>query len=310
MLIYQRKICWLIVLALAFLLWGCGGEIESTAENEKITVVTSFYPMYVLTLNVTKNIPDVEVINMAESNVGCLHDYQITTSDMKILDSADVLVINGAGMESFLEDIDTIIPGLSIIVASEGLPLLEDTHNMHLEDNEYNSHIWVSPKGAAGEVINIAEGLSEIDPKHAQLFLQNGKEYAEKLYDLSTEINTKLSDIKNRKMITFHEAFPYFAKEFGFDILAVVENEPGQEPSAKEMDELIQIVNKEKIPALFVESQYPASAAQVISSETGATVYELDLVVTGNLKLSDEEVRSAYENAMRKNAETILEALQ
>ena len=114
----------------------------------------------------------------------------------------------------------------------------------------------------------------------------------------------------HRKLATFHEAFPYFAREFGFEVAAVIENEPGQEPVASEIDAVIQTIREQQIPAIFVESQYADQTAQLIADETGVNIYELDLVVTGDAEASQEEVRGAYLRAMQNNLAVLMEALQ
>ncbi len=299
----------LMVLFLSILAVGCGtGSQVPTAEPFK--VVTSFYPMYVLTLNVTAGVEGVEVLNMASPDTGCLHDYQLTTSDMKALDGADVLVINGAGMERFLDKVTEQMPELQVITASEGMTLIEETHDLHMEEFAYNPHVWVSPEGAAVEVLNIAAGLAAADTAHAALYTENAERFAAELTALHADMRSRLDRLPHRELVTFHEAFPYFAAAFGFKIAAVVESEPGQEPSAAELDELIQLIKTEQIPAIFVESQYADRSARLIAEETGAGVYELDLIVTGPTDLSPEEARMAYVQAMRQNEEVLMEALK
>ena len=298
------------LLSLLLLTAGCGGSAPAADTNGDMTVVTSFYPMYVLTLNVTAGIDGVNVVNMAQPQTGCLHDYQLSTADLKVLDAADVLVVNGAGMESFLDKIVEEMPAVQVVTASDGMELLADEHEMHVEEHEVNPHVWVSPSGAAQEVRNIAAGLMAADPAHAEAYAANGEAYAAQLEALAAEMKEGLSPLASRKIVTFHEAFPYFAQEFGFEIAAVVESEPGQEPVAKEIDALIQTMQQEEIPAIFVESQYADTTARLVAEETGAGIYELDLVVTGDTDAPAEEVRGSYEAAMRTNLEVLTEALQ
>lgn len=302
---------WVFLLMGMFGMIGCGGS-KTEPEEDNLQIVTSFYPMYVLTLNVTDGVEGIEVINMAQPQTGCLHDYQLTTADMKVLDGADVLVINGAGMESFLDKVTEQMPQLQVITATEGMDLLEDTHEMHLEEGEEgkNPHVWVSPSGAAQEALNIAAGLAQADPGHAVQYQENAQKFSEEMQGLKDEMKQQLDTLPHRQMVTFHEAFPYFAREFGFEIAAVIESEPGQEPVAKEIDAVMDVIRKDQIPAVFVESQYTDHTAQMIADETGAKVYELDLVVTGDETQDVDAVRGAYAAAMRKNVAVLMEALQ
>ena len=310
--IFARMLGIVVLAALLACMAGCGeGQPVSKEGNEEtVRIVTSFYPMYVLTLNVTKDIEGVEVVNMAQAQTGCLHDYQLSTADLKVLDTADILVINGAGMESFLDKITEEMPQLKVITASEGIDLLDDEHEMHQAEGAKNPHVWVSPSLAAQEVRTIAAGLAEADGLHAAQYTANAEAFAAELEMLSAEMKTALDTLPHRKIVTFHEAFPYFAREFQLEIAAVVENEPGQEPVAKEMDALIRTIQQEKIPAVFVESQYADTTARLIAEETGAAIYELDLLVLGDEEASAEDVRGAYEKAMRANLAVLMEALQ
>jgi zinc transport system substrate-binding protein len=112
-----------------------------------------------------------------------------------------------------------------------------------------------------------------------------------------------LKDIQSRDIITFHEAFPYFAREFNLKIVAVIEREPGSEPSAKELAETIDIVKKAKVKALFAEPQYPTKAAEAIARESGAKLYTLDPSVTGPM------TADAYVAIMEKNLAELRKAL-
>ena len=97
-----------IIILVSLFLTGCNNSAKSnnsTESNNKLTIITSFYPMYISTLNIVKDIPNVEVLNMTTSQTGCLHDYSLSTKDLKTLSNADILIINGAGMESFLDDV-------------------------------------------------------------------------------------------------------------------------------------------------------------------------------------------------------------
>lgn len=286
---------------------GCGqnkvSENPANSNNAKknFTIVTSFYPMYISTINITKGISGVEVINMTKPQTGCLHDYQLTPEDVQKLEKANVFVINGAGMESFLDKVIKQQPQLQIIDASKNIELLKD------EAGEENPHVWVSISNTILQVKNIAEQLSAVDPEHAATYKSNAEEYVTKLETLRDTMHTDLRNVKTKDIITFHEAFPYFAKEFNLNIAAVIEREPGTEPSPKELEETIEKVKQIHIKALFAEPQYPAKAAQMIAQETGAKVYTLDPAVTGEAK---PNAYDDYLNVMKKNLNTLKEALQ
>ena len=277
---------------IAFALLGLGG-----ASAKPLEILTSFYPMYVSTLNVAGDIPGVEVACLTEPFVGCLHDYSLTAGDMKKLARADIFVANGAGMESFVDKAVKQSPSLKVVEASKGMKLA-------FEDNP---HVWVGITGAIQQVKNIAAGLAKADPEHAGQYRANAAAYLVQLEKLRTEMHAALDGLKNRDIITFHEAFPYFAREFKLNIAGVIEREPGSEPNARELAETIDLVKKQKVHALFAEPQYSAKSAKVIERETGVPVSVLDPVVTGPREPA--KARDAYLDAMQKNLDVLRKAL-
>lgn len=281
------------VLTLGLLVFsGCSNtDVTSSEDKQNTTIVTSFYPMYIFTKNVVKDIPNVEVVNMTQPQTGCLHDYQMTPSDLKTLDKANAFIINGAGMESFMDKVMEQRPELKVIEAAKGIELLKD------ESGEDNAHVWVSISGAIQEVNNIAEGLATFDSKNAAAYKENAKEYVKLLEAQRDKMHKELDVFKNKDIITFHEAFPYFAKEFGLNIVSVVEREPNTEPSAGELAQLIDTIKNANVKVLFAEPQYSQKAAESIAKQTGAKVYMLDPIVTGeNNAPADSYIKTMDEN--------------
>lgn len=286
-----------IVFAGLLLFSGCSGGTGVVPDNEK-TIVTSFYPMYIFTQNVAKDVPGVRVVNMTEPQTGCLHDYQMIPADLKTLEKADAFVINGAGMEAFMDKVVKQRPQLNIIEASKGMELLKD------QNGEENAHVWVSISGAIQEVKNIADGLAAFDSENAGAYKKNAEEYVKLLEAQSKKMHEALDSFKNKDIVTFHEAFPYFAKEFGLTIVSVVEREPGTEPSAGELAGLIDKIRSTGVKVLFAEPQYSQKAAESIAKQTGAKVYLLDPVVTGE----KEAPADSYIKVMDQNLEVLTEA--
>jgi len=146
------------------------------------------------------------------------------------------------------------------------------------------------------------------DPAHAAAYAKNAGDYVARLEALRQKMHAALDGVKQREIITFHEAFPYFASEFGLKIAAVVEREPGSEPSAGELAQTIRIVREHHVRALFAEPQYPARSAQMIQRETGVPVRILDPAVTG--PLDPAQARGSYLRAMEANLKVLQEALK
>ena len=309
MLKLKRIVC--ILLALLAL------PAASLAE----TVVTSFYPIYLFTLNLTDGIDGVEVHNLAAPGTGCLHDYQLQTGDMKKLAQADVFLINGAGMESFLPGVTDAFPDLPVVNASEGVDLLDaevegvvidahgedEDHDHDHADGSYNAHIWLDAANAQIMVSNLAEGLMAALPDRAEAIAANRDAYLARLAALDAELTEGLAGLPHKDIITFHEAFPYFARAYGLNVAAVVNREPGDALSPARLAELVQVVRDLGAPPLFVEPQYDDMAARTLSAETGAPVYQLDPVVTG----PEEDIPlTYYEDMMRQNMTVLQEALR
>lgn len=275
------------------------------------TIVTSFYPIYLFTLNLTDGIDGLEVRNMAAPGTGCLHDYQLQTSDMKKLAEADAFLINGAGMESYLANVMEAFPSLPVVDASTGIELLcsdESDHDEH-EDHDhgkYNAHVWLDAGNAQIMVSNLAKGLMAACPDAAQAIAANRDAYLARLNALDEEITAALADLPYRDIITFHEAFPYFAKAYGLNVAAVVNREPGDALSPAALAALVKLVKELGAPPLFTEPQYEDMAAQTLARETGAKVYTLDPMVTGP---ETDVPLTYYEDVMRANVQVLLTAL-
>lgn len=281
--------------------------------NDNILLVTSFYPIYIFTLNIVDSIDEINVSCMAEQNTGCLHDYQILSQDAKLIADADVFIINGAGMETFLEDIYMSNENLKVIDSSEGVTLIENCDEHHENHNEethhdhnhsVNSHIWMSPENAKIQVQNIAESLSAYYPQYKSEIEENKNDYINRLTLLSEELREKANTLKNENIITFHESYDYLANEYGFNVIATVESHEGAEPSAKGLAELVDIIEEHDVNVLFTEPDYKGSSATILSSETGAEICTLNPVIKG------EKTLTAYEDIMRDNIGIILKAVK
>lgn len=287
----------LYILLITLLLTGCRADPVSN-ETEELRVVTSFYPMYIATLNLTEGVDGVTLTNLSEETAGCLHDYQLTTKDLRTLSEADLFIINGGGMESFLDKVTSELKGLEIVDAGEGLNWLTDEHG------HTNAHIWLSIPDHIVQVNHIADALKSYLPNEADTIAVNAERYIEELTLLNQEMHAELDSLPHKNIITFHESFPYFAESFGLNIVGVIEGESGSAPSSGELTKIIQMIRANEADAVFSEPQYSTKATETITQETGMTVFTLDPIVTG------EMTRSAYLDIMRKNLETLKEALK
>ena len=279
-----------------YLLVGCG----SNPEPAKIAATT--LPVYEFTLRLCEG-TGITVARLVTEEVSCLHDYSLNVRQVKAAEAAELIVISGAGMEEFMED---ILEGASIIDASAGLELLcpQETHD-HDEENEghhheNDPHIWLDPSYAAAMARNICLGLSRQYPGYEDTFRTNLAHLTQEFSQLDTYGKETLKDLACREMITFHDGFAYFAQAFDLTILEAVEEESGSEASARELIHLIEIVRHHSLPAVFTERNGSTSAAAIIAAETGVVSCALDMVMSGD----------SYFDAMYRNIDTVKEALQ
>ncbi len=279
-----------------------------TGENVDV-IATSFYPVYIFTANLVEGIEGVEVRCIAQQSTGCLHDYTLTARDARLLSDATVLVINGAGMETFMEDLSESVAELPVIDSSLGIELIcshgheENDTEEHSHHHENNSHVWLSVENAKKQVTNIKDGLVEIYPQFESQITDNYDAYMGRLNELGVELESAYKTASGEKVITFHAAYEYLAAESGIEVVECIESDEGGEPSAKELTHLCRIINENQIKALFIEPNYSGSAADILANETGAKVYILNPVTSGEATLT------AYEDIMRENIQIILKAV-
>lgn len=286
-----------VITILILFFTGC----DQVEEKEKVgvNIVTSFYTTYVFTKNITKDVPNVNVENMSDNHSGCLHDYHLDTKDMKKIENADVFVINGAGLESFLEKVYEK-EELYVIDASEDLDLIQSKY-----EDKPNEHTWLSISNAILQVDKIATKLAEIDNDNADKYIENKDLYIERLKQLRNELRESLYDVnKDIKIVTTHDAFAYFANNFDIEIADVIEREEGQSPTQKEMKTIIDNIKENDVCGIFIEPDYSNKLAQTIANESNVKVYTLDSITSGDGNIYD------YENKMKQNIETIRESIK
>ena len=288
----------LVLCPLSLSITGCGSE----KDDGNLKIVTSFYPMYLDVLNITRGVGGVEVVNLTPPQTGCLHDYQLTPEDMKVLETADIFVVNGLGMENFLDKVTEARPDLKIINASDSPEIVPI-----MEGDVPNPHVWMSVTYSIQQVKNILSKLSELDPERAEQYRMHALDYVDELTTLRDEMHISLDILRTKDIVTFHEAFPYFAAEFKLNVLAVIEREPGTEPTPQELADTIEKIKALPVKVIFTEPQYSPKAAETISRETGAQVFTLDPIVTGEAK---PENLLDYPDRMLDNMLTLVKALQ
>lgn len=267
-----------------FLLSGCG--------EAKSDIVATTAPLREFTEAVCEG-TGLNVGVIVSQPISCVHDYALSTNQMRAIESAQVLVCTDLSLETYLEGPLHYYKG-ELLTTIEGISLLPG------EEGEFDPHIWLSPENAATMTGNIAAQLSHLYPEHAGQFQANAKAYSLKLYSLEAECRDLLSDISVNQLITFHDGFAYFAACFDLEILAAMEEESGSEASAEDLITIVSLVRENHLPAVFVEQDGSRSASSVISAETGCSVGVLSTGIGG----------TDYFKTIRGNAAAIREALK
>lgn len=341
-------LCILIVCTLAVMAYehtagktGAAGEMSDTSDSEKntdeaddmLTVVTSFYPMYIAALNIVDGVEGVRLENLSEPQTGCLHDFQLTPEDMKLLSTADVFVINGGGIESFMSDVAKVYPKLDVVEACEDVALLseDDADSDHDYDHEAdtesdsdhdhdheadaesdsahdhdhgdeNAHAWMSVPRYRTMVQTIASRLAEKDAKHADEYYANAKAYDAKLAVLEEKINSIKSLTNGQNIIIFHEAYAYVADDFSMNACYLLDLDEERSVSAGEIKQVIGAIKDDGVSVILAEELYGKSMGDTVSRETDVHVIYIDPLNRG------EYDKDSYLYGMEHNIELIKEA--
>lgn len=228
---------------------------------------------------------------VVSDSVSCLHDYTLSVNQMVAVEQAETVILSGAGLEAFMED--ALQSKTDRIDCSAGIDLLPS------EESGLDPHIWLDPDNAAIMAANLAAGLSARYPQYAAIFSENLEALLARLSALKADGLAALSGLSCRELVTFHDGFAYFADAFDLTILAAIEEEAGSEASAHDLEAIADLIRDRSLPAVFTEKNGSASAAGILSRETGCKVGTLDLGLSG----------SDYFDAMNANIQAILEAM-
>ncbi len=290
---------WIIlILVLAILVLAIGiiyanNTKTSGEESNDFKIVTTFYPIYIMTANITEGAQNIQLVNMTDVNVGCLHDYTLSTADMKKIEKANVIIQNGLGLENFMDKVLNTYFDIKIIDSSKSI-------TNKIEDiGEINPHIWTSIENYILQVEEIANQLSEMNPENASIYESNKENYIKKLQALKLKYNTDLTNINGKRAICLNEAICYLAKEVGLEITSVKTDHEESSLSAETMKELINKMTTQDIKIILVDNEDNKKSAETIANETGAKILTLKSGLTGNMDID------AYIKAMEDNLEQL-----
>lgn len=337
-------LCILIVCTLAVMAYehtagktGAAGEMSDASDGAKntdeaddmLTVVTSFYPMYIATLNIVDGVKGVRLENLSEPQTGCLHDFQLTPEDMKLLSTADVFVINGGGIESFMSDVAKAYPKLDVVEACEDVALLSDDESDSDHDHDHdadaesdsdheadtesdsahdhdhgdeNAHAWMSVPRYRTMVKTIVFHLAQKDEAHAEEYYANAEKYDAKLAKLEKEQDSLKSLTDGQNIVIFHEAYAYVADDFSMNACYLLDLDEERSVSAGEIKQVISAIKDDGVSVILAEELYGKSMGDTVSRETDVHVVYIDPLNRG------EYDKDSYLDGMEQNIELIKDA--
>ena len=281
-------------------------------KAEKLNIVTSFLPVQSHTLAIAGDHANVKQLLAKDTGP---HDFQLTPADVKKLSDADLLIINGAGIEEWLGELIKKSGNKNLVVVdtSNGIKLVESPEEIeighshsHAHDHDHgdgaNPHIWLDPVIAKKQAANIVAALQKADPANASAYAQNGKVYEAKLSALDSDYRSTLAPLPNKNLVTFHDAFPYLAARYKLNYVGAISEFPEKDPTPKQLAAHVDKIRNLKVGVLFAENGYAPGLLKKIASETGAKVSELDTLEVG------QGTPTAYLDRMGANLESLRKA--
>lgn len=247
----------------------------------------------------------VEVLEIIKPGVDP-HDFQPTPADVQRVSGATLVLVSGKGLEGYLRKLETAGRKAKFVVVGDALPSLKIQHHGRTEDDP---HWWHSVANVKAAVAVVRDAFIQAEPAEKEMFTQNATARLARLTELENEVKLKVAELPRdqRKLVTSHDAFGYFAREFGFTVLTVKGVGTGDEPSSKRVAALISRIKKEGVKAVFVESVENPKVIAEITRETGAKVG--GELYTDGLGPAGSDA-ATYDAMMRHNVNTIVEALK
>src|SRR4030066_1663592 len=294
-----------LAIATIFLLLNSTVINANASSPQKIKVVTTLTILEDFVRNIGGD--RVEVRSLL-SGLESEHTYSPKPSDIITVKEAQVLVEVGLGLEVWTKSLvkNASNSKLVTVTNSTGVPLLRGEETDHHDHDSHlgNPHIWLDPERAKSMIRHITDALSKIDPEGRKYYLSNQGEYFIKIDRMRKDIEKKLSTVKNRRIITHHPAWPYFAQRFNLQIADNIQIQAGTESSARHIAKLISEVRKGGIQVIVSEPQLNPNIPKAIADETGVRIVTLT-PIPGGIPGTD-----TYIEMMEYNGSRLAEALQ
>lgn len=244
-----------------------GNASDDAQENaiDKINVATTIAPLaeFVRAVGGDRVAVTVVVPPGAEP-----HTFEPTPSLMVDMSKADLYVMNGAGLEFWIDRLLQANKDMTVIDSSKGIDLISES------EDEMDPHIWISLKNAAVQVQNVCSGLIQVDPANKDYYSQNRNSYLEQLKALDEELNSSFAASKKKIFVVHHPAWTYFARDYALEQVPLMDNE--KEPGPKYLSQVIDLARQNNISTIFIEPEFNPKSAEVIAKEMNASITTLD----------------------------------
>ncbi len=299
-------------------------SISCIAHARELTIVCPTFAAAALVAPLSEGVAGVQVQVLLPAGTGCPDDVQLAPGDLQRLEHADLLVLVGAGFESFLERALQQRPALRRIDMASGVPLLTwrdagayeaaatatpctCAHGHHHTHRE-NPHWFASPQRVAGMINTLCDGLVVAAPEHAAVWRERAASFSRQLHDLDRDLRAMISALPpvNRRVVATHGILDYFAADYGLEVVAVLGDLAREAPSATRLLALVATMRRTDARAILIEPHYPEAAARVLAVETQRPLVRFDPVVSGEGTPDGK----TYLQAMRRNLETLRTALR
>jgi zinc transport system substrate-binding protein len=293
----------LILLVIGIGIYALRGRLPTThtGNDARVSVATSFYPMYYFATEIGGDKADIFNITPAGAEP---HDYEPTVQEIASISDSDLLIINGGNLETWANRLQSQLQNTHVVVAGEMLATKDlDEDGRVVRD----PHVWLDPVLAKVEVKNIAEGFIEIDPMRETEYKTNAASLENKLDALDQKFKDTLRTCKTRDFVTSHAAFGYLAGRYNLHQISIAGVSPNEEPGAAKLAEIANLVKDKGIKYIFFESLISPKLAETIARETGAQTLVLDPIE--GLSADDLAAGKNYMTQMEMNLTNLKLAL-
>lgn len=279
--------------------------IFSFAKN-KLRIGVTLHPYYSFVSNIVED--KAEVIPSVRLDLYDSHSYQPKPEDVKLMNTLDVLVVNGIGHDEFITQIYNASDNkdkIKIIRSNKNVSLMPVAGTKNSE-KILNPHTFISITASIQQIFNIAKELGKIDPDNKDFYLKNARKYARKLRKLKAAALNEIKDLGkiDLRVATLHGGYDYLLSEFGIEVKAVIEPAHGAQPSAADLERIINIIKKERIDVIFGESSFKNKIVDTLHNETGVKVKYLSHLTSGPFE------KDSFDKFIKEDLDVIVEAMK